>query len=757
MINECMNQLNNSGISVALKVSSFAGCEPVQEAVTEIRQDGGMTLTADQAVWRCSLAMTAAANGDIDAEATFTVESGHELCGNAAVVLNFQDWSADNPVFMPAAVYQGNRFRTAATKYPPFIHEQDGIGPDMPVTITDVPRLNPGAGPSQIHLRSGDMATPCVGVFMPACGRGFLLLFEPVTSFGYTGVKLTEAPDRRSARLELEAPAVRNKMYTMMRSGSPSDDSGAAFQKGDRLCLRFRLVLFECPDVSALFKAFFERRKLMTSAAGAPHSVPFSAAYRIIEQKYNSTQWNREYGYYMDGAESEDTIYSDWQAGWCGGGMNSLALLYDGLPLSQERADRTMDAVFSFLQTPKGYILPVFWRGKALGDDFCHTERNSVLLIRKNADVLVFASRHILLKQKRDQKVPAAWLNGLRALAGAFVRLWRRYGQFGQFIDMDTDEILQGGTACGSMAPGGLALAWLVLKDDEFLQTAETSARYFYERHVQAGLLNGGPGEILQNSDSESASNMLESFMILYETTGNRVYVGMAEETARICASWQVSYDFVFPADSAFGALGIHTLGSIYANVQNKHSAPGFCTLSGASLLRLFRATGDRRYLEMCRDTAHGITQYLSRADRPVPAWDGRALPAGWMCERVNMSDWEGKQHIGGVFYGSCWCEISCMLTYAEIPGVLFLNDTGEAIVMDHVDAAVADAGSDWRLTLSNPTPFDAEVKLLAEPRMLFHLPWDSCVTDDCRMVRVPAVSAVDLLLPKYKHQATPT
>ncbi|MEA4889985.1 MAG: hypothetical protein VB070_11035 [Clostridiaceae bacterium] len=755
-MNEFMNQLGNAGISVSLKVSSFRGCEPAGEAKKEIRQNGSLMLAADQASWRCSLAMTAAVNGDIDAEATFVVESGSEPCGNAAVVLDFQDWSADNDVFMPAAVYQGNRFRTVAAKYPPFLHEEDGIGPDMPVTITDVPHLNPGEGFSQIHLRSGDMATPCAGVFMPVRSSGFLLLFESATPFGYTGVKLTEAPDRLSARLELEAPAVRRKKYTMMRSGSPSDDRGAAFRQGDRICLRFRLVLFECPDVSTLFKAFFDRRKLMAAAARSPHSVPFSAAYRIIEQKYNHTQWNREYGYYMDGPESEDTIYSDWQAGWCGGGMNSLALLYDGLPLSQERADRTMDAIFGILQTPKGYIQPVFWQGKPLGDDFCHTERSTVLLIRKDADVLVFASRHILLKQRRNQEVSGTWLSGLRALAAAFVRLWKRYGQFGQFIDADTDEILQGGTACGSMAPGGLALAWQVLKDDEFLQTAESSARYYHERYVQTGLLNGGPGEILQNSDSESASNMLESFIILYETTGNRAYVSMAEEAARICASWQVSYDFIFPADSAFGKLGIHTLGSIYANVQNKHSAPGFCTLSGASLLRLFRATGDRRYLEMCRETAHGITQYLSRADRPIPAWDGRMLPAGWMCERVNMSDWEGKEHVGGVFYGSCWCEISCMLTYAEIPGVLFLSDTGEAITIDHIDAAVADAGDTWRLTLSNPTSFDAEVKLLVEPRLLFAVPWDPCVTDSCQVVRVPAKAAVDLPLPKDKDHATP-
>jgi hypothetical protein len=246
--------------------------------------------------------------------------------------------------------------------------------------------------------------------------------------------------------------------------------------------------------------------------------------------------------------------------------------------------------------------------------------------------------------------------------------LWEQNGQFGQFVDIETEEILLGGTAAGSMMPGGLALSWLLLKKEEYLRVAKVSARYYYAKHVAQGLLNGGPGEILQNPDSESASNMLESFVILYEITGDRQWLPMAEDTVRQCASWCVSYDYIFPSESAFGILGMRTLGSVIANAQNKHSAPGFCTLSGASLLRLYRATGDKRYLEMCRETAHNITQYLSREDRPIPTIDGDPLPPGWMCERVNMSDWEGKEGIGGVFYGSNWCETSCCSHTRKFP-----------------------------------------------------------------------------------------
>ena len=57
------------------------------------------------------------------------------------------------------------------------------------------------------------------------------------------------------------------------------------------------------------------------------------------------------------------------------------------------------------------------------------------------------------------------------------------------------------------------------------------------------------------------------------------------------------------------------------------------------------------------------------------------------MCERVNTSDWEHPQNpVGEGFAASCWCEVSSMLSYAELPGVYVQPDTGLAVALDHVD-----------------------------------------------------------------------
>ena len=81
--------------------------------------------------------------------------------------------------------------------------------------------------------------------------------------------------------------------------------------------------------------------------------------------------------------------------------------------------------------------------------------------------------------------------------------------------------------------------------------------------------------------------------------TGEDHWLVKARHIAHQCTSWCVSYNFEFPASSPFGRLGFHTAGAVYPNVQNKHAAPGICVLSGDSLLRLFRATGERFYLEL--------------------------------------------------------------------------------------------------------------------------------------------------------------
>ena len=297
--------------------------------------------------------------------------------------------------------------------------------------------------------------------------------------------------------------------------------------------------------------------------------------------------------------------------------------------------------------------------------------------------------------EERNIEIPEDFLSGTVKLADGFVKLFDQYGQFGQFVDVYTGEIAVGGSTSAAIACAGLAEAYRFFQNPDYLRVAEESAEFFYQNSLCRGYTTGGPGEILQCPDSESAFGLLESFVVLYEITGKPKWLGYAKECAHYCSSWVVSYNYEFPENSEFGRLGIKSVGSVFANIQNKHAAPGICTLSGDSLYKLWKWTADPLYPELLKDIALTIGQYISTDQRPIcdryidpglPDGERRALiaahrmPEGFINERVNLSDWEGAGKVGGIFNGSCWPEGSNLLTLAEVIPLLETEAPNPAI-----------------------------------------------------------------------------
>ena len=89
------------------------------------------------------------------------------------VTIPIDDFDGDEYIFFPACVYAGNRFRSLPKNYPPdFSLEEAGV--DMPITITDVPRLNED-GSGVIEVTTGDVSVPCMGMFSKSRKQGLLI------------------------------------------------------------------------------------------------------------------------------------------------------------------------------------------------------------------------------------------------------------------------------------------------------------------------------------------------------------------------------------------------------------------------------------------------------------------------------------------------------------------------------------------------------------------------------------------------------
>ncbi len=586
-------------------------------------------------------------NGDISYFGDSVKLVAKENCSDTrfSLSVSFPEWENDAYVFLPACAYNGNRMKRRKTTYPPeYTPDECGVNP-VPV-ITEVPALNPD-GSGRIAVTAGDLSVPCFGVLSKQKKIAFFVFTEQACKGKNIGFSV------ESGRVTVQFPVIRSKCYRICRTDEPSNDSGFYTEKGETITSKVLIKEFACRNVPEFFELFFQNRRCLLS--DAPARTEYSQAlWNAMETHMNRDNFSGEY--YAEMSKM-------WQCGWVGGGMSSLPLLKHGDDISKERAIQTLDFMTSKV-SPMGFFYSTIINGEIRGDGCGSPHMRNSTLTRKNGDALYFLFKHFEVITPKD-----AWVSAAKGCADAFARLYARYQDFGQFVNVQTGEMIFGGTTSGASAIGALVMAWRFFGDERYLSVAEDAGEKYYTNFVAQGLTYGGPGEALSAPDSESNYAMVESMVLLYETTKEEKWLRYAKDSLHLLSSWVMPYAYKFPEGCEFARLGINTVGSVFANVQNKHSAPGLCTASGDAIYKLYKYTGNKDYLALLRDIVSFMPQCVSTEERPIFSWDQppkRLLP-GCICERVNTSDWEGPEYIGGVFDVSCWCETAVLLTFMEL------------------------------------------------------------------------------------------
>ncbi|NJM15749.1 MAG: hypothetical protein HC896_10625 [Bacteroidales bacterium] len=336
-----------------------------------------------------------------------------------------------------------------------------------------------------------------------------------------------------------------------------------------------------------------------------------------------------------------------------------------------------------------------------------HTQRTyqNWHLVRKSGDALYYILTQFNLMKSKGMAPKTSWEESMLQLANNFVNLWEKHHQLGQFIDTPSGDIVVGGSTSGAIVPAGLLLAASYFQQEGFKQSAIEIADHYYQQYVVNGICCGGPGDALQNPDSESAYAMLQSFVDVYYATKSKRWLQRAEEMAALFTTWVMPYDYCFPARSALGMLKVQTTGTVWANTQNKHAAPGICTYAGGAYLHLFRATGNIQYFETLSDIIKVATQYLSSTQRPI-----EKMRPGWMSERINTCDW--LEGIGELMYGSTWAETSLMLAYAQLPGLYINPATKQCLALDMVEATVENEKNESMIILKNSSELSCSFRI---------------------------------------------
>lgn len=661
-----------------------------------------------------------------------TVDSGSAQGVAAGLRWTDTAWSTANYVLIPGAVYAGNRFAALRRPYPPHIRELGQDGHRLHLDIGDVPRLSANLGRSHLDQTSRDAAVPGMGLFCPARKQACLWLTPQASAYGPYGFELIENPERTAAEFLLLTPGFIHPIPDDpdVEPGigklsavhcHPENALPANLSAGESLHLTFERHQFECSSVAGLFARLFHHRtnQFPEATRPAPEVLPFSAAWDLVGAKHNADNWHEERGLYRIGLPWLPGQFTQfWQNGWVGGGATAYAMAQEGDASAQARASRNLDFILRDGLSKRGLFKAIMGEDGAWKGDGCEGWDEPWSLVRRQGDTLFFVLRQLQLCRERGETVPSRWSTAAHRAATALCEVWEQEGEFGFQLNYDTGRLMIRGSTSGALIPGALVLAAQYFQEPRFLGIARAAAAHYRDHDLAWGVTTGGPGDAVQAPDGESIFGLIESFILLHEHTREPGWLESARQACHQAASWAISHPYRFPPSSALGTLGIDARGALLANAQNKCGVPGICTLSGQGILRTFRAGGDVELLNLLRDIAHALPQYVSRAKRPIPArltWAHPLphLPAGWICERVNITpSW--AEPLGEQSAYSCWCEVALMLTWCDLPGVYAQPDTGLICTFDHVQAIWAD-DSRHRLRLVNPTAFPARVRLLVE------------------------------------------
>lgn len=538
--------------------------------------------------------------------------------------------------------------------------------------------------------------------------RGCIILLEQKSRLGNFGMFVEESSSQDSVTFVISAPGVREQSAGF-GDFRYSGDKACTWEAGDELHIRFRIYNFKAKDIPELLDKYMNVRKEVTGKNNPRNQCPMSVVTSLTAYYKNKVRW-------MEGVDGRGFYRVEnsngYQLGWVGGLMGTYAMLALDDSLSRERVIKTYDFVVSNMRGKSGYFYGSYRDGKVVSD---RDNIPDAALVRKNADALFFMIKHLLLfeQQGYGSLVKQEWRDAAKCLAQAFFNTWKKNKDLGNYINADTGEIIIFHSTSGAIVPAGLILAAQYFKESKFREAAMEIADYYYDDYVvKLGLTCAHSGDIMQDADADSAYGFIESLMSLYYATTDKKWLSMAQTTAHLAATWTLSYDYEYPANSTLHDLKANTAGAIWASVQNKHAAPGICTSSGDYLFKLYRATCQVRYADLLRDIIHAHSEVMETPGRITTG-----LGSGTSMERIQTTDADGKAAIGMILNTSNgWTEDCGLLMSLEIPGIYVQTDKDVLYVFDHLEAEVVKRNrTEVTLKIVNPTRFDAVTTIFAE------------------------------------------
>ena len=472
-----------------------------------------------------------------------------------------------------------------------------------------------------------------------------------------------------------------DKNRGVMGMSFPCEQPGrepAKLSGGQVLCFDFRYSEAAAKSVPGLFRLYNAQfRNVPDYTAPTAPKVPLAEAAQTVADfvmDRHSVLHDGKYPLFLNAFDDvsgntygEPGFEPTWMQlnGWASGPMTCYPLLKLG-GRYREAAVRNLDFLVSTSLSPSGLARALFngrnWSvDNSMGWGLAHN--------RMTGDFT-----YNLLKCYRVERDAgtehAAWKEAAQRGLDAFCSIWERDGQFGQHVnkELPVPEILLKGSAAGAFVMQALAEGMAVFPDNpRYRKVFLEAADYYHREYVAKGHCTGGPLDIQQADDSESAMAMTDALVLGYQVLKEPRLLAYAEDAAQIFATWVASYAAPFPPGSPL--FGYNARGGVIANTQNRHIGPGPCTNSVRALHDLSELTGNPFYENIYQDVIAAAVNFSAMQDGEWLALGGSWYPfqKGQVTEQVNVTD--ALNQSGNMWpVSASWPATSILLMWAESP-----------------------------------------------------------------------------------------
>ena len=224
----------------------------------------------------------------------------------------------------------------------------------------------------------------------------------------------------------------------------------------------------------------------------------------------------------------------------------------------------------------------------------------------------------------------------------------REDGALGSVWDGETGEVVTYNGDGGGFMLMGLVRYWLHTGDDALKPVIDNAFRYYYEADINDFRCFGGAMDCA-STDKEGIQPFFTSAKLMYEATGDAVYLDYARKAAWYFASWMYIHNPLYDADDDLTIFAWKPAGANIVGVEHP-ALDEYGALLLSEYLWLSKVDNQPLWKELAELIWRNGTQGFADEQRRI--WHGLERPIGSKNEAIFPSQWS-KYHTKAYKRGS--------------------------------------------------------------------------------------------------------